>query len=285
LIQRCTKDFLNRLEPRRRHRGAPDSVLHLTRACDLNIHSPAGSAVLCFAKPLECVRVLASLFTGLRRLKAFAKHCCCDRKFVCMKVGHTRHRITSRRTPPTSLPRQRCIEKSSSIPVENWISYAIRFSSSLNLRAHFASVGFLFQSLSSRDQLWRRHNYPSWFGATFAPRTGDTAQPHWRHPRTAGDVRVLGYSIDLREIVARAVQLCPSERGETRLGFGGESVSLVFGVLVWNQCATWFVKSVYSFKTDRINVHDDFRVELSSSTKSDAKTPRTPKALRAKSIG
>src|SRR5438094_3052383 len=63
-----------------------------------------------FREALECARVLASLSTGLHRLKAFAKDCSCDREFVCARVGHTRRRITSRLAALILSPRLRCIE-------------------------------------------------------------------------------------------------------------------------------------------------------------------------------
>ena len=46
------------------------------------------------------------------------------------------------------------------------------------------------------------------------------------------DVRILGYSLDVREIVAGTIELRPSERREARPGASSKSISVVFGGVV-----------------------------------------------------
>ena len=93
-------------------------------------------------------------------------------------------------------------------------------------------MGFLPQSLSSRDQFRKYGDYPSWFCAAFTPRAGDTAQPHRCYSGAASHVRILGYWFDVREVLAGAIELRASKRGETWLGPFGESIPVVLGILV-----------------------------------------------------
>jgi REP element-mobilizing transposase RayT len=70
------------------------------------------------------------------------------------------------------------------------------------------------------------------FLGPLASRTRNSTQPYGQHSWTASDVRILGYSFDVREIVAGAIELRPSKYGEARSCRCSERVPLVLSALV-----------------------------------------------------
>ena len=207
----------------------------------------------------KCFRSAMRPRIAFKENEAFATGSVCDMTLVCARIGRTRRHIISRRTALTSLLRQRCIGSRFLTQARNWTSCATQPSSwqktTSSLCRHGLSspiiihlvISFHNTATAHRDFVRHLHR--------------ELAIQLNRMDATSGR-RVMYEFWDTRLTFEKSwlARLNYVHQNPVKHGFVPLANQYPWCSAAWFETngRPAFVRSVYSFKTDRINVPDDF---------------------------